>query len=122
MFDWVGIFSRRCNGCLPLMVFLVNVLVNGSMVEQFVSVVKDKIVAKHTNHQGDKSVKSGGNISDIRIGLFFPLFEMNHGGRNSHGLIKKNCQNHLLKVKKMLLRIGFFYHAAMHFERIAARR
>lgn len=86
------------------MVFFVNVLINGSMVEQFVSVVKDKIVAKHTNHQGDKSVKSGGNISDIRIGLLFPLFEMNHGGRNSHGLIKKNCQNHLLiKVKKNVI-------------------
>ena len=77
------------------MVFLVNVLVNGSMVEQFVSMVKDEIVAKHTKHQGHKSVKGGRNVAYIRIGLILPVFEMNHGGRNGQGLIKKNCQNHL---------------------------
>ena len=96
------------------MVFLVNVLVNGSMVEQFVSVVKDKIVAKHTKHQGHKSVKGGGNVTYIRIGLILPVFEMNQRGRNGQGLIKKNCQNHLLSHRKYH---NFFFYAAMHFER-----
>ena len=56
MFNRMGISCRRSYGSSPLMVYLVNVLVQEAVVKKTVTIVEPDVVA----YDADKDIKKGG--------------------------------------------------------------